>query len=80
MVRRLGYAGSQMSNKSAIVGRVARWMGPSKSIAEGAVDTMPTAIGELLAKDEGVWLTGVGNFATPTHCSIVTLLPNAQTT
>lgn len=55
-------------------------MGLSKSIAEGAVDTVPTAIGEVLPKDEGVWLTGVGNFATRTHCSIVTLLPNAQTT
>ena len=69
-----------MSNKSGIVGRVGRRMGLSKSIAEGAVDTVPTAIGEVLPKDEGVWLTGVGNFATRTHCSIVTLLPNAQTT
>ena len=69
-----------MSNKSAIVRRVARRMGPSKSVAEGAVDTVPTAIGEVLAKDEGVWLTGVGTFATRTHCSTVTSFPNAQTT
>ena len=80
VVRRPDHAGSQMSDKSAIVGRVARRIGPSKSVAEGAVDTVPAAIGEVLAKDEGVWLAGVGKFATRTRCGIVTSFLNTQTT
>ena len=51
-------------NKSEIVGRVALRMGLSKSVAEGAVDTVLAAIGEALAKDEDVRIAGFGKFAT----------------
>ena len=49
-------------NKSEIVGRVALRMGLSKSVAEGAVDTVLAAIGEALAED--VRIAGFGKFAT----------------
>ena len=58
----------------------ARRMGPNKSVAEGAVDTVPAAIGEVLAKDEEVRIAGVGKFATRSRCAIVTSFLNAQTT
>ena len=64
MVLRPDYAGSQMCNKSAIVGRVARRMGPNKSVAEGALDTVPAAICEVLAKDEEVRIASIGELAT----------------
>ena len=80
MVRRPDYAGSQMCNKSAIVGRVARPMGPNTSAAEGAVDTVPAAIGDVLAKDEEVPIASVGKFATRSRCGIVTSFLNAQST
>ena len=54
-------------NKSEIVGRVAGRMGLSKPAAEGAVDTVLTAIGEALAKGEDVRIAGFGTFATRTR-------------
>ena len=54
-------------NKSEIVGRVAGRMGLSKPAAEGAVDTVLSAIGEALAKGEDVRIAGFGTFATRTR-------------
>ena len=51
-------------NESEIVGRVARRMGLSKFVAEGAVDTVLASIGEALAKNEDVRIAGFGKFAT----------------
>ena len=53
---------------------------PNKSVAEGAVDTVLAAIGEVLAKDEEVRIVGVGKFATRSRCGIVTSFLNAQST
>ena len=50
--------------KSDIVGRVAGRMRLSKSVAEGAVDTVLEAIAEALAKEEAVRIAGFGTFAT----------------
>lgn len=50
--------------KSDIVERVAGRMGLSKSMAEGAVDTVLEAITEGLVKEEAVRTAGFGTFAT----------------
>ena len=57
-------AGSTGMKKSDIVEGVAGRMGLSKSMAEGAVDTVLEAITEGLAKEEAVRIAGFGTFAT----------------
>ena len=51
-------------NKADIIGRVADRMRLSRSVAEGAVDTVLEAIAEALAKEEAVRIAGFGTFAT----------------
>lgn len=54
-------------------------MGPNKSLADGATDSVPAAIGEVLAKDAEVWVASVGKFATGIRRGIVTSYLKAQT-
>ena len=62
--RRRKVGGDEGMNKSAIVGRVADRMGLSKSMAEGAVETVLEAIVEALVKEEDVRIAGFGTFRT----------------
>ena len=51
-------------NKSQIAQRLAGRLGLSKSAAAGAVDAVFEIIGEALANDEEVRVTGFGTFTT----------------
>ena len=51
-------------NRADISGRVAARLGLRKAEAEAAVDTVFEAIGESLAREEGVRIAGFGTFAT----------------
>ena len=57
-------SGDEAVNKSKIVGRVADRMGLTRSVAEGAVDSVLEAIAEALAKEEAVRIAGFGTFTT----------------
>ena len=61
--------GGEAVNKSTIVGRVADRMGLTKSMAEGAVDTVLEAIGDALAREEAVRIAGFGTFATTSRAA-----------
>ena len=56
-------------NKSTIVERLADRMGLTKSVAEGAVDTVLDAIAEALGKDEAVGIAGFGTFTTKSRAA-----------
>ena len=62
-------SGGEAVNKSTIVGRVADTMGLTKSVAEGAVDTVLDAIAEALAKEEAVGIAGFGTFTTKSRAA-----------
>ena len=51
-------------NNSTIVGRVVDRRGLTRSRDDGALDTLLEAIGEALARDEPVRITGFGTFTT----------------
>ena len=61
--------GGEAVNRSTIVGRVADRMGLSRSMAEGAVDTVLEAIGEALAREEAVRIAGFGTFTTKSRAA-----------